>query len=213
MRKNTFLRTRLPRLIAIIGGSGSGKTRLANQLQQLLGKGALQLSLDDFYRDRSGVPQNRRERINFDHPKAIDWPTVENTLLNFSRNRPAQVPCYDFATHARLPKCKLVKPKSIILVDGLWLLRRPSIRRIFDYTIFLDCPARTRLRRRLARDLQQRSRSAASVRRQFLQTVAPMHRKFITPQRRFASVILRCEPPATEITKLAKAIASLTKPN
>jgi len=213
MQRKEVLPNHLPRLIAIVGGSGAGKTHLADQLQQRLGKEASRLSLDNFYRDRSRLPLRRRQQINFDHPRAIDWKTAENVLENLARNHPAWMPRYDFSNHARAAESQLVKPKSIILVDGLWLLQRRVIRKFFDYTIFLDCPARTRLRRRLVRDLKQRARTAASVRQQFLRTVAPMHKKFVAPQRRLANVIFRHDPSPEEITKLAKTISIHAKSN
>jgi uridine kinase len=175
-----------PLLIAIVGGSGSGKSWLAEKLQAALGGRVARFSLDDFYRDRSYLSLERRARVNYDHPRAIDWTTFEAVLHACLAGQSARLPCYDFKTHRRLGRVKLLKPRAIILVDGLWLLRRPALRRLFALRIFLDCAARTRLRRRLARDLCFRGRSRASIRQQFRETVEPMHRKHVLPQRRWA---------------------------
>ncbi len=198
-----------PRLIAIIGGSGSGKTYLAERLAAELGDGALRLSLDDFYRDRSRCPAALRERINFDHPRAIDWPAVESVLKRLARGQTARAPAYDFATHTRLPSEKLLAPKSVILVDGLWPCHRRSIRKLFDLKIFLACPASTRLGRRLERDLAERGRGAASVRRQFRDSVAPMHLRFVEPQMRWADVVSRRPLGASDIRNLAIRIVQM----
>ncbi len=181
---------RRPRLVAIVGGSGAGKSWLAAQLEKKLGKGVVRLSLDDFYRDRSHLPLARREKINFDHPGAIDWGYVEKVLQNCLVGRTGPCPQYDFATHSRKLRVGKLKPKGIIIMDGLWLLRRPAIRRLFDCRIFLECPQDLRLTRRLRRDLQERGRAPAAIRKQFRSCVLPMHRKYVASQRRWANVVL-----------------------
>jgi uridine kinase len=175
-----------PRLIAIVGGSGSGKSWLAEKLQAALRPGVARFSLDDFYRDRSHLSPARRARINYDHPRAIDWTSFELVLRACLAGRPARLPCYDFKTHRRLRRVKLLKPGAIVLVDGLWLWRRPALRRLFALKVFLECSTRTRLRRRLGRDLRSRGRTRASIERQFRQTVEPMHRRYVLPQLRWA---------------------------
>jgi len=184
---------RSPILVAIVGGSGSGKTWLADKLHAALGPKAARLSLDDFYRDRSGLSPSRRATINFDHPRAIDWTFIERVLRDCRAGKAARVPRYDFKTHSRLRSSKLLKLRPIILVDGLWLLRRPSIRRLFDLRVFLVCPASIRLRRRLARDVLARGRTRASIEKQFWTTVQPMHLKYVAPQARWADVVLHNE--------------------
>src|SRR5882672_1277663 len=162
-------------VVAVVGGSGAGKTWLVERLQESLNGQAVRLSLDDFYRDRSHLPPARRTRVNFDHPRAIDWPAVEQTLSDFRAGRLAHVPQYDFATHARRPCRVELYPASIVLVDGLWLLHRSALRCLFDLKIFVDCPISLRLQRRVRRDAAERGRSCASTRKQFFKTVAPMH--------------------------------------
>jgi uridine kinase len=178
------------KLVAIVGGSGSGKTWLAGKLLAALAPDAAGLSLDDFYLDRSHLSPARRARLNFDHPRAIDWAGVEQTLHALRAGRAAPVPCYDFKTHSRLPGGKVIKPKPIVLVEGLWLLHRRALRRLFALRLFLECPGGLRLRRRLARDLVARGRTRAAVRAQFQATVEPMHRRFVAPQIRWADLVL-----------------------
>jgi uridine kinase len=195
-----------PLLVAIVGGSGSGKSWLANKLQAALGPKAGRLSLDDFYRDRSHLSPAQRARINFDKPSAIDWTVFQSVLTSCSRWREAHVPRYDFKTHCRLPRWRLLKPKPIMLVEGLWLLRSPRLRKHFGFRIFLDAPMQLRLRRRLARDVTDRERSRKSVKDQFRKTVEPMHRKFVVPQVRFADIVLRSSSGGCEIDHLANRI-------
>jgi uridine kinase len=198
-----------PILVAIVGGSGSGKTHLAKQLQTALGRSAGCLSLDDFYRDRSHLASSRRARINFDHPAAIEWPLVERSLRSCLAGKVVHVPHYDFATHSRTPTASSFKPKPVVLVDGLWLFRRPALRRLFALRIFIDCPANTRLNRRLARDQRSRGRSAASVRQQFRSTVEPMHARYVAPQARSADVHLRGNWGTREVAALLRRISQL----
>lgn len=198
-----------PILIAIAGGSGSGKTHLAKKLQAALGRSAGCLSLDDFYRDRSHLAPARRARINFDHPAAIEWPLVERTLRSCLSGKVVSVPRYDFATHSRTPMANSFKPKPVVLVDGLWLLRRPAVRRLFALRIFIDCPANTRLNRRLARDQRSRGRSAASIRQQFRTMVEPMHARYVAPQARSADVHLRGSWGPREVAALLRRIRHL----
>ncbi|HWD20886.1 MAG TPA: uridine kinase [Verrucomicrobiae bacterium] len=195
-----------PRLVAIIGGSGAGKTYLAGMLEQELGGKILRLSLDDFYRDRSACPATRRDRINFDHPEAIDWKTLEAALVQLAKGRPATIPQYDFATHTRRAEWKTVQPQPVIVVEGLWPLHRARIRKLFDFRIFLQCAAELRLQRRLRRDVAERQRTPESVLEQFKQTVAPMHRKFVAPQATWSDVVVRRTLEARDVTLMAKRI-------
>jgi uridine kinase len=185
-------------LIAIVGGSGAGKSWLADQLQRRLGAAAARLSLDDFYHDRSHLSPARRARINFDHPRAIDWARVQTVLQDCLAGRRTEVPRYDFKTHARLARPEVLRPKPLIVMDGLWLFRRPGIRRLFGLRIFIDCPTKVRLNRRLARDLLLRGRDRASVQRQFWETVEPMNAQYVGPQARWAHMILK--PPIGKAT-------------
>jgi uridine kinase len=180
-----------PRLIAVVGGSGSGKTWLADRLEKTLGPDlCTRLSLDDFYRDLTHLSPARRERINFDNPRAIDWTLFGNVLRRLDAGQTAQIPVYDFATHTRRPEWRLAQPRQWVIVDGLWLLYRTRIRSFFHRSVFLHCPARLRLARRLARDTAERHRTPASVRNQFRRTVQPMHQRFVAPQAARATMVL-----------------------
>jgi uridine kinase len=198
-----------PVLVAIVGGSGSGKTWLARKLEQALAPRAACLSLDDFYRDRSHLSPGRRARLNFDHPRAIDWSRLEQALLALLAGRPAAVPTYDFETHSRRTTENLLPAKPLIILEGLWLLRPPSLRRLFSLAIFLDCPCSTRLRRRLQRDLVSRGRSRASVEEQFRRTVEPMHRRYVAPQAQLADVVFRRNCSQRQVRALASRLEKL----
>jgi 7-keto-8-aminopelargonate synthetase-like enzyme/uridine kinase len=195
-----------PRLVAIIGGSGSGKTYLAGKLAAALGGDVLRLTLDDFYRDRSGSSPAARAKINFDHPRAMDWAAFERVLLDLSQGRSARVPRYDFATHTRLAAMRRVEPRAVILVEGLWPCHRARISKLFDLRIFLESGESLRFERRLKRDVAERGRDAESVKRQFYESVAPMHLRFVVPQMRAADIVFRRPLNDAAIARLAKRI-------
>jgi uridine kinase len=196
-------------LVAIVGGSSSGKTWLADQLQAALGPKAGRLSQDDFYRDRSHLSVERRSKLNFDHPRAIDWLWLESALRDLLAGRETHVPAYDFATHCRRKRLKTVRPRPILLIEGLWLLRRPSLRQLFRFSVFLQCPTRVRLSRRLGRDLISRGRTRASVREQFWQSVEPMHERYVAPQSKWAEVVFTKPCAPRDVLELAQRICQI----
>jgi len=196
-------------LVAIVGGSGSGKGWLVQRLGRLLGEQACHLSLDSFYRDRSHLAPRRRQSLNFDTPRAIDWDSAEQALRDCQAGRATHVPRYDFATHRRLPATTPWQPKPLVLVEGLSLLVRPPVRRLFDLKIYLDCPPGLRLRRRLLRDVAERGRSASMVKQQFRRTVAPMHARYVEPQQRWADLILAQPFRKPDILQLADRLWTL----
>lgn len=195
-----------PKLVAIVGGSGAGKTWLADYLHHALGSNVARLSLDDFYLDVGHLSPERRAKINFDHPFAIDWQLAETVLCDCRAGRVTNAPHYDFATHTRLPYRKPSPPKSLVLVDGLWLLWQPRISELFDLKIFLDCPAQLRFERRLTRDVAERGRTPDFVQEQFWQTVAPMHDRYVAPQARFADIILKQPPGDLELREVTEIL-------
>ena len=197
------------RLVAIVGGSGAGKTWLTDHLQRSVGDGVGRLSLDNFYRDRSRLSAGLRQRINYDHPRAIDWPLVEKALKACRAGRSFRVPRYDFVTHTRQASREMFRPRPLNIVEGLWLLLRPSIRSLFTLRVFVDCPVRVRLARRLARDAAERGRSRDSVRKQFWETVSPMHERYVVPQARWAHVVLESPPKSDRVNQLTDLLRTL----
>ena len=198
-----------PVLVAIVGGSGAGKSWLAEKLQSAFGGKATRISLDSFYLDRSRLSLAQRQRINFDHPRAIDWPCFENALKACLAGSRIVVPEYDFASHCRSQRRVPIDSKELVIVEGLWLLRRPSLRRLFALRIFIECSTHLRLERRLGRDAALRGRTTGSVRRQFRDTVAPMHARFVAPQKRWADAILRAPFGGKEVRGLAERLRGL----
>lgn len=199
------------RLIALTGGSGSGKSWLARWLKRRLGPRAGLLSLDDFYRDLSTLTLRQRARVNFDHPDAIEWDLFHACLQRLRRGESVALPRYDFATHTRRPHPRQWRPRPIVLLDGLWLLHRPELRELYDASVFCECPAALRLERRLARDQRERGRSRASILRQFRAHVGPMHDKFVEPQAAYAGLRIPPNPPREVLANLLATVEDSTE--
>lgn len=178
------------KLVAIVGGSGAGKGWLVRKLCELLGDRVCHLQLDDFYRDRSHLSPGRRARVNFDVPRAVDWGQAAAVLRDCRAGRATYIPHYDFATYCRLADREAWTPRPLVLVDGLWLLRPPEIRRLFDLKIYLDSPLELRRSRRFTRDTTERGYALEAVAHRFQTEVAPMHDRYVEPQRKWADLVL-----------------------
>jgi uridine kinase len=196
-------------LIAIIGGSGSGKTWLSNKLLHIFGPLACHIAQDNFYKDCSNLPEQERKKINFDHPSALDWARFETTLQDCREGRLTSIPQYDFVTHTRTGENREFRPKPLVIVDGLWLLTRANIRRFFNFCIFLRCSERIRLVRRIQRDIVERGRTRAVIIQQFKGTVSPMHRLFVEPQQRWAHLVFNRVLSEDDLVSLSHPLSIL----
>ena len=197
------------KLIALVGGSGAGKSWLANRLGQEFGGEAATLSLDDFYRDLSHLTLLEREKVNFDHPNAIDWPLFQSVLAGLQNGVMVFAPRYNFMAHTRLAGRQPRTPRPFIFVEGLWLLWPPEVRALFDLRVFLDCPESLRRQRRLARDLKGRGRTRASINQQFRNVVAPMNARFVEVQKPWADPVLESPISKIELGRLITTIRAL----
>lgn len=191
--------------IAVVGGSGSGKTWLADHLGTLTGTAPQRICQDDFYRDLSHLSEEERDGVNFDDPAAIDWETMGAVLDTLHEGKAAELPVYDFSTHTRSSSTHHIEPSELIIIDGLWLLHHSWLREKFSLSIFVDCPENLRLARRLERDVRERGRSEESVLRQFSEHVAPMHDLFVEPQREWADLVLPSPMSAEQEQQLVQA--------
>lgn len=202
-------RARRPLLLAIAGSSGSGKSWLAARLARALGPTAQVLSLDRFYRDRSTLSPAARRRVNFDSPRAIDWPLFLRCLRRLQSGRSTAVPLYDFATHTRRAETELFHPGRIVLVEGLWPWQPLRLRRIYAARIYRHTPDPVCLARRTARDVRERGRTAAFARKQWRTHTQPMAKRFVEPQRRTADIELGAAPTPAELRQLVNWIHRL----
>jgi len=196
-------------LIALVGGSGAGKSWLADRLCQEFGEAAMSLPLDDFYCDLAHLEVSEREKTNFDRPDTIDWPLFENVLHTLRSGETALAPRYDFVSHTRATAWESRCPRPFIFVEGLWLLWHTQVRQLFDYRVFLDCIQSVRWQRRAARDLKERGRTTDSIRKQFWDVVTPMHERFVEVQKPWADIVIDHSITQSELGRLVATICDL----
>lgn len=179
-----------PFILAIAGGSGSGKTFLAEAIHRVLGQEVSAiLSQDNYYFDQSAKFDHDGGSVNFDHPAAIDFLLLAEHLSCLRKGENICVPTYDFATHSRTESKRTQGPKKIIIVDGILILNEPKLREEFDEIIFVSAPEDIRFKRRLKRDITERGRTADGVKAQFDSQVKPMHDQFVEPSKVHANRI------------------------
>jgi uridine kinase len=178
-------------VIGIAGGTGAGKTTIAEALRAPLPENAVAvLEHDAYYRDRPDLTLEARARLNYDHPDALDDELVHQHLDALKRGDPVEKPVYDFVTHRRLPQTVPVLPRPVIIIEGILIFVERRLRDLMDIKIFVDTDADIRLLRRIRRDMSERGRSFESVRQQYKDTVRPMHLEFVEPTKRYADLII-----------------------
>ena len=177
-----------PQLIGLSGGSCSGKTTLARAMLEVHGGDATLLMFDAYSHALSHLPPDARAKVNFDHPDSLDVDLFCKHLRDLAAGRGVDVPHYDFATHTRPGTSHRVEPARYVLVDGILLLALTECREALDLRVFVDAPAAVRLERRIERDVAERGRDEDGVRRQFAETVSPMHDDFVAPSEAYADL-------------------------
>lgn len=180
-----------PVVIAIAGGTGSGKTTVANVILNRVGSDRIAyIPHDAYYRELGALPHMQRMMINFDHPDSLETDLMIQHIQQLKAGLAIDLPIYDFTTHTRTKESIRVFPQRVILVEGILIFAEPRLRELFDIKIFVDTDADIRFIRRLERDIRERGRTAQSVIEQYLNTVRPMHLEFVEPSKRYADVII-----------------------
>ena len=178
-------------VIGIAGGTGSGKTTVANNLVRRLDIDAVTvIQQDAYYRDLSALAPPQRDLLNFDHPDSIENELFVSHLRALKAGEEIEQPIYDFTRHLRTPETDRVAPRDVIIAEGILLFHFPDVREALDIRIYVDTPPDIRLLRRIRRDIRERGRTLDSVNEQYLRTVRPMHEEFVEPSKRFADVII-----------------------
>ena len=180
-----------PLVIGIAGGSGSGKTTVAQAILQRVGPDRIAfLQHDSYYKDLRGLPPAQRNEFNFDHPNSLETELLIKHIAALRNGKPVEVPIYDFSTDSRTAQTFIVQPRNVILVEGILIFTEPALRKMFDIKIFVDTDSDLRFIRRLERDIHERGRTTDSVIKQYMHTVRPMHLEFVEPSKRYADIII-----------------------
>jgi uridine kinase len=182
---------REPIVIGIAGGTGSGKTTVANVILKRVGKDRIAyLPHDAYYRELKDLPPNQRAAVNFDHPDSLESELMLAHILQLKKREGVNLPVYDFSTHSRTEKTIRIDPQPVIIVEGILIFAEPKLRLVFDVKLFVDTDPDLRFIRRLQRDIAERGRTMDKVIQQYLTTVRPMHLEFVEPSKRYADVII-----------------------
>ena len=178
-------------IIGIYGGTGSGKTTIVNMIASHFSSNDIEIiSQDSYYKDNSDISYEDRCKLNFDHPDAIDFNLLHKHLKNLRKGETVEQPIYDFKIHNRLKKTIQIKPKKILILEGILIMCHAKIRSIFDLKIFINANSKTRMERRIKRDIAERGRSRDEVLKRYIETLKPMHEKFIEPTKIYANYII-----------------------
>jgi uridine kinase len=178
-------------LIGIAGGTGAGKTLVAQTIAEDLGNDeVVLLEQDMYYKDLQSIPLGQRENRNFDHPDAFDRELLRAQLETLLGGGSVEVPTYDMRTHTRLPGGRQITGRRVVILDGLLILEDPAVRQLMDIKLYVDADPDIRFIRRLKRDLTERGRTLDSIIRQYESSVRPMHLQFVEPSKRYADLIV-----------------------
>ncbi|HOE69988.1 MAG TPA: uridine kinase [Brevefilum sp.] len=178
-------------VVGIGGGTGSGKTTLADLILKRMGMESIAyLAHDAYYRDQKHLTAEERAKVNYDHPDSLETPLMVQHIQQLLLGQAIEAPVYDFSIHSRKTETVHVSPKPVILVEGILIFVEKDLRDLFDMKIFVDTDADIRLIRRLLRDIQERGRTLQSVVDQYLRTVRPMHLEFVDASKRYADIII-----------------------
>jgi uridine kinase len=178
-------------IIGIAGGTGSGKTTVVNQIiKQLPTDEVCVISQDSYYNATDNLPYEERAKINFDHPRAIDFELIIRHLKALKAGNNINQPVYSFVTHSRTKDTVKTHPRKVVIVEGILIFNNKELRDLFDIKIFVHAETDERLIRRLKRDITERGRDIDEVLSRYQTTLKPMHQQFIEPTKNFADLII-----------------------
>ena len=177
-------------VVGIAGGTGAGKTTIAEQVTDAVGEKVTRFPLDAYYRDLSHLDVEERAEVNYDHPSAFEWELVREHLGRLLAGQPVEMPRYDFSVHNRAEETRRVEPTEVVVVEGIFALHDDDVVEMLDLRLYVETDADVRILRRIRRDVLERDRDLEGVIDQYLRTVKPMHEQFVEPTRKRADLII-----------------------
>jgi len=197
----------IPFIIGIAGGTGSGKSTLANKIARQLGVEKISIiDADSYYKDLSHMPPEEREKVNFDHPDAVDIPLFVEHLVRLKKGLPIEKNIYDFKINTRTGRTVTVSPTPIVIVEGIMILAIKQVAKVFDFKIYLDEDIDVRLFRKIKRDIKDRGRTIDMIEKQYTMDIKPMHERYVEPSKKTADIVLN---HGYDLKKIVKIVTSL----
>jgi len=177
-------------VIGIAGGTGSGKTTITRRIMQRFGGDVSVIYHDNYYKAHHDMPYQERAKLNYDHPDAFDTDLLIQAVKDLRQGRSVVCPVYDYTVHDRSDKTIVVEPARVVIVEGILIFQSKELCDLMDIKVFVDADADVRILRRIVRDVRDRGRSLDSIVNQYLNTVKPMHERFVEPSKRNADIIV-----------------------
>ena len=178
-------------IIGVYGGTGSGKTKIVKEITSKFPSSKIQvISQDSYYKDNSNITFKKRCLLNYDHPYAIDFDLLYKNIKKLKDGGEIKQPIYDFKIHNRTTKTILIKPKKILIVEGILIMNNEKLRNLFDFKVFINANSEIRMERRIKRDISERGRTREEIMSRFKSTLNPMHDKYIKPNIKLADLII-----------------------
>lgn len=178
-------------VIGIAGGTGSGKTTVVNKIMSFIPEDHVAvLGQDSYYKDNKELSFEERQKINYDHPRAIDFDLLIQHLKDLKEGKTIHQPVYSYITHTRTGDYVVVHPKDVIIVEGILVFTNEELRNLCDIKIFVHADADERLIRRIKRDISERGRTIEEVLNRYETMLKPMHNQFIEPSMKYADIIV-----------------------
>ena len=178
-------------IIGIAGGTGSGKSTVVRKIVEALPPHHVAVvPLDSYYNDTTGMTEEERRAINFDHPDAFDWKLLIKQVNDLRNGQTIEQPTYSYILSNRLSETITVEPKPVIIIEGIMTLLNKKLREMMDLKIFVDCDPDERLIRNIQRDTIDRGRTVTMVMDRYIEVLKPMHEQFIEPTKRYADIVI-----------------------
>jgi len=196
-------------IIGIAGGTGSGKTTVVNKIvKELPSDEVCVISQDSYYKATDNLSYEERTKINFDHPRAIDFELIIKHLKKLKSGKTIDQPVYSFVTHNRTKDIIKTHPRKVVIVEGILIFNNEELRDLFDIKIFVHADTDERLIRRIRRDINERGRDINEVLSRYQDTLKPMHQQFIEPTKNFADIIIPNDRHNTVAIDIVRTVIS-----
>jgi uridine kinase len=178
-------------IVGIAGGTGSGKTTVVRKIQKALNQECvIVVPQDSYYRDNRHLSLEERQKINFDHPDAIEFSLLADHLELLREGKSIQMPQYSYITCLRSEETIHIEPAKVVILEGILILIDPRLRDMMHIKAYVDADPDDRLVRVIERDIAERGRDISIVLERYYKTVKPSHLQFIEPTKRYADIII-----------------------